>query len=238
MNNKLAYDLPVRIFHWFFASLFVFSFFVAKVIDDDSALYAYHMLSGIMMSILVILRVLWGFVGTKYARFSSFMLKPNTLLNYFKSLLKSGSKRYMGHNPATSYAAILMFVASIFMVITGVLMTKHIFKDFFEEVHELIANGFIVMVLLHIAGVIFHQLKHRDNIWLSIISGKKQYIEDGQEIKSQKYTVAILFVTFIISSASYILSSYNTTTQTLSLPGIQLQLGESEVHDKGIYEKK
>lgn len=80
MSIKLAYDLPTRIFHWCFALLFVFSFFIAKVIDDDSALYAYHMLSGILMSLLVILRVFWGFVGTRYARFSSFMLHPKDLI--------------------------------------------------------------------------------------------------------------------------------------------------------------
>jgi len=233
MNNKLAYDLPTRIFHWCFASLFVFSFFVAKVIDDESALYAYHMLSGIMMSILVILRVLWGFMGTKYARLSSFMLGPKDLVGYLVSTVSGKTKRYMGHNPASSFAAIGMFLASLGLVTTGIFMSQHVYKDFFEDVHELIANGFLVLVLLHITGVIFHQLRHKDNIAFSMLHGKKQNIDDGIEIKSQKIGVAIIFVFLIISSASYLLSSYNTKTQNLSLPGIELQLGELEDHHDG-----
>lgn len=228
MNTKLAYDLPVRIFHFSFAVLFVFSYFVADVIDDESSLYAYHMLSGILMSILVVLRVIWGFIGTKYARFSTFMLKPKDLIGYLKSTVSGKTKRYMGHNPASSFAAIAMFLASIVLVITGVLMSKSIYKDFFEEVHELVANGFLIIVLLHIAGVIFHQLRHKDNIGLSIINGKKQSVEGEVEIKSQATTVGIIFIAIIISSASYILSSYNTNTQILSLPSFELQLGEND----------
>lgn len=235
MNNKLAYDLPTRIFHWCFALLFAFSFFIAKVIDDDSTLYAYHMLSGILMSLLVILRVFWGFVGTKYARFSSFMLHLKDLIGYLTSLLTGKTKRYMSHNPASSYAAIFMFLASLGLVATGVLMSKRVYKDVFEEVHELAANGFLVVVLFHIAGVLFHQYKHRDNIGLSIISGKKKSIDGEAEIKSARPLIGLLFIAIIISSASYILSSYNTDTQTLTLPIIELQLGEDD-HGEGSHD--
>lgn len=144
------------------------------------------------------------------------------------SLLTGKTKRYICHNPASSYAAIFMFLASLGLVATGILMSKQVYKDIFEEVHELIANGFLVLVLLHIAGVIFHQYKHRDNIALSIISGQKKVIDGEDEIKSARPIVGLLFVAIIISSASYILSSYNTTTQTLTLPIFELPLGEVE----------
>lgn len=232
MNNKLTYDLPVRIFHFCFAALFVFSYLVADLVDDELALYAYHMLSGILMSILVVLRIIWGFIGTKYARFSSFMLKPKDLIGYLKSSVSGKTKRYMGHNPASSFAAIAMFIASITLVVTGILMSKSIYKDFFEDIHELIANGFLIIVLLHIAGVIFHQLRHKDNIGLSILNGKKQSIEGEAEIKSQATFVGILFIMIIISSASYMLSSYNTDTQILSLDFFELELGENDDHDE------
>ncbi|MCB0414133.1 MAG: cytochrome b/b6 domain-containing protein [Bdellovibrionales bacterium] len=155
MKTSNAYDLPLRIFHWVFAMLFASSFYIAKVIDDDSALYVYHMLSGLIMTGLILLRVIWGFWGPKTARFSSFPLSINELINYFTSLFSHKTKRYLGHNPASSYAAIVMFIFTLGLATTGILMSLRINKHFFEDIHELAANGFIILVIIHIVGVIF-----------------------------------------------------------------------------------
>lgn len=233
MNGKLAYDLPTRIFHWLFAILFTVSFFIANVIDDDSALYAYHMLSGILMSVLVVLRILWGFIGTRYSRFSTFMLSLKSLLDYSSALVFGKTKKYMNHNPASSYAAIIMFCFTLALLVTGLLMSNHIYKDFFEEVHELVANGFLIIVLLHIAGVLFHHLRHRDGILWTMISGRKKGLEGQEEIKSQSLYVAILFLAIIIFSASKILLSYNSTTQKFRCFSVEFQLGEAGNHHEG-----
>ena len=76
MRKQLIYDLPTRIFHWGFAGLFVFVIFIAKTVDDENPVFSYHMLAGLMLGGLVTLRIIWGFFGTKYARFSSFALHP------------------------------------------------------------------------------------------------------------------------------------------------------------------
>ena len=86
MNKKNAFDLPTRVFHWVFAILFVAAFTIANTIDDDSKWYTLHSLSGIMMVFLIFLRGIWGFVGSKYARFSSFKLNPSDLIKYLKSI--------------------------------------------------------------------------------------------------------------------------------------------------------
>ena len=57
MENVKAYDLPVRIFHWVFALLFVLYFSIGSLIEDDSTIFAYHMLSGILMVTIVLLRI-------------------------------------------------------------------------------------------------------------------------------------------------------------------------------------
>jgi cytochrome b len=98
MSKVKVYDLPTRAFHLLFAVLFVTSFFIGKFIDDDSALYAYHMLSGLTMVFMVILRIVWGIIGSKYAKFSSFKLNPKDLAWYFQSILSGKSKRELGHN--------------------------------------------------------------------------------------------------------------------------------------------
>lgn len=83
MAKVKAYDLPTRVFHWIFALLFITSYSIVNFVDDESAIYAYHMISGMVIAFMATLRILWGFSGTTYARFSSFMLKPNDLINYF-----------------------------------------------------------------------------------------------------------------------------------------------------------
>ncbi len=228
MENSKAYDLPVRIFHWAFALLFVMSFSIARLIDDDSALYSYHMLSGILMASIVILRIVWGLVGSKNSRFSSFKLRPSELTAYMKSVVSNKSQRYLGHNPASSYAAILMMIFTLGIGFSGLMMSLRINKHFFEEIHELLANGFLVVVLFHIAGVLLHQFKHNDGMIFSMLNGKKAKIDDESEIKSNHPVVAIVFAVFLIGMGSYLLKSFDGNTGNLNAFGAQLQLGENE----------
>ena len=233
MERLRAYDLPVRIFHWCFAILFVLSFTISKFIDDDSVLYAYHMLSGILMAVLVVLRIIWGVVGSKTARFSSFPLNPSEILTYLVSIVSSKSKRYLGHNPASSYAALLMMLFTLGIAFSGLMMSVRVYKDFFEEIHELLAHGFLIVVILHLAGVILHQIRHNDNMITSMISGSKDKIEGEDEIESNHPIIALIFVVLIASSGIYLVSNLNGQTRTLSIVGTQLQLGENEEDEHG-----
>ena len=74
MRTALVYDLPTRLFHWLFSGLFLISFIISKNIDDESILFSYHMLSGIMLSGLVVWRILCGLIGSEHARFTGFNL--------------------------------------------------------------------------------------------------------------------------------------------------------------------
>jgi len=233
MNKVKVYDLPTRMFHWLFAGLFVFAFAIAKIIDDDSPSYSYHMLAGIFMLFLVVLRAFWGVVGGHYAKFSSFKLSPSDLVQYFASLLSSKGKRYLGHNPASSFAAIGMFIFTIALAVTGILMSKGINKDFFEEVHEICASGFVITVIIHIIGVIFHQTQHKDGIIYSMINGSKSGAENLQGITSNHNLVATIFLGLVISFAIYLSQNYDSNTQNLDLFGTQIKLGENDHKHSG-----
>lgn len=80
MRNQLIYDLPMRIFHWLFAGLFIAAFLIAKNVDDESPVFSYHMLVGLLLGFTVLMRILWGFVGTKHSKFTSFALHPKDLV--------------------------------------------------------------------------------------------------------------------------------------------------------------
>jgi cytochrome b len=236
MQKQLIYDLPTRIFHWAFAALFVFAFFIAKTVDDDSPTFSYHMLAGLMLGGLIILRLIWGWVGTKYARFSSFALHPKDLSEYFKGILSGDKKRWAGHNPASSWAALIMMGSTMMLAITGVLMTSGA-KETFEDVHELFSTVLLVTVLLHIAGVLLHALRHQDGISLSMIHGKKEVSEGHSEISGHKPVVALLFVVVIGTFGGYLVNNYNNSTRELNFFGRTLSLAEDEKENEK-HEKK
>jgi cytochrome b len=98
MRNQLIYDIPTRFFHWLFAGLFVVAFLIAKTVDDESSVFSYHMLAGLVLSFTVILRLAWGFVGTKHARFTSLALHPKDLVAYFTGILSGDKRKWAGHN--------------------------------------------------------------------------------------------------------------------------------------------
>lgn len=229
MRNNLVYDLPLRVFHWLFAALFVSAFLIAKTIDDESALFSYHMLAGILLGFVVSLRLLWGFVGSKHSRFSSFALHPRDLLNYFLAIFSGDRRRWSGHNPASSWAAILMFGLALGLGTTGILMANGL-KESLEDLHELLANGFLVVVLLHIAGVVLHSLRHRDGLALSMIDGAKINVPAEERISKSRPAVAILFLLATIAFATFLMNNFDSRQQTLNIFGTTLQLGEDD-HD-------
>lgn len=228
MRNSRVYDLPTRLFHWVFAGLFIGAFLVAKSIDDESPLYDYHMLMGIILAKLVILRIIWGIFGTQYAKFSSFHLHPRELMAYFKALISGTGRRYSGHNPASSWAAMIMMICGLGLALSGVLMTKEINKEFFEEVHELFAHTFLFVSIGHVAGVILHSLRHKDGIALSMLDGKKEAIQGEPPIQNNRPLAAVLLVTVLGFIAFNLYRNYDAAKGTLTTPVTTLQLREIE----------
>lgn len=227
MRSTLVYDLPTRIFHWIFSSLFLLSFVIAKTIDDDSTVFMYHMLSGLLLGGLVLWRLIWGVVGSKHARFSGFDLNPFHLKDYFLGIVSGSKKRWSGHNPASSWAALTMFALALGLAVTGYLMTTGQ-KENFEDIHEFMANSFIIVVVLHVLGVILHSIRHRDAIALSMVDGKKQLTEKGEAIISSNKFAAVVLIALIVSAGLYLFKNFDAQSGSLQLFGQTLQLGEGQ----------
>ncbi|WP_122951539.1 cytochrome b/b6 domain-containing protein [Bathymodiolus thermophilus thioautotrophic gill symbiont] len=107
-NDIKVWDVLIRIFHW---SLVV-SFFIAYVPEEESL---WHIYSGYTVLALIIFRMIWGIVGSKYAQFSSFSYSPINALSYLKEWVDGKPKRYIGHNPAGGLMVIAL-LASLFVV--------------------------------------------------------------------------------------------------------------------------
>ncbi len=230
MRSTLVYDLPTRIFHWLFSGLFLVAFGIAKTIDDDSIIFSYHMLAGFLIGGLVIWRIFWGFFGSSHARFTGFNLNPLALKDYFLGILSGSKKRWSGHNPASSWAAITMFVLALGLATSGYLMGTG-YKESLEDIHEFMANAFVVIVVMHVAGVLLHSIRHQDAIACSMVDGKKELGNNDQSIPSNRNFSAILLLALFVSAGIYLVNNFDSPNRALNLFGQTLQLGENESNE-------
>jgi len=170
MSQKvLVWDVPTRVFHW----LLVLSFAGAYLTAESELDRDIHVVLGYTLLGLITFRLLWGFFGTRYARFRSFLFKPGEIMAYALSLLKSRSAHYVGHNPAGSVAVWLLLGLGILSGMTGLMTFQDIGGDVMEELHELASDTLLVVVSIHIAGVLVGSVLHRENLVLSMITGFK-----------------------------------------------------------------
>lgn len=165
-----VWDPLVRIFHWSLVALFTFSFFTGD--EWKSA----HILSGYAIGTLLAIRIVWGLVGTRHARFVSFVYSPGTILTFLKDSLSMKAKRYVGHNPAGGAMVILLIAMISGIVATGYMMTTDAFWgiEWVEDVHKALVYSTLGLVALHVAGVVLASVEHRENLARAMITGWKR----------------------------------------------------------------
>lgn len=164
-----VWDPFIRVFHWSLVAGMLYEF-----IDDDGD--KLHHYVGYGLAALVLMRLVWGFIGTKHARFSDFVCSRKVVLNYLRSMLTFHPKRYIGHNPAGG-AMVLALMASILVTaFSGWMTTTDTFwgVSWVEELHEFCANFTLVLIVVHVAGVLLASIQHKENLVRSMWNGRKK----------------------------------------------------------------
>lgn len=170
MNQRmLVWDMPTRVFHW----LLVVSFAGAFLTAESERYRDIHVLLGYTLLGLIAVRMLWGFIGTRYAQFRSFLFKPSEIAAYVSSLLKGRPNHYVGHNPAGSVAVFALLGLGIATGVSGVMIYQDIGGDLLEELHEFASYAMLAVVVLHVAGVLISIVMHKENLVRSMITGFK-----------------------------------------------------------------
>lgn len=171
MSNEriLVWDFPTRLFHWLFAA----SFAVGWLTAESERWRDLHVIAGYTMIGLIVFRVLWGFGGSRYARFSSFVSGPPQVLAYLRSLLGRTPERHVGHNPAGGWAVLALLGLGIATTVTGIISYDEIGGNWAEDLHEAAASAMLALVFLHIAAVVASGFLHRENLVTAMITGKK-----------------------------------------------------------------
>jgi len=232
VSRVLIWDLPVRIFHWLLAGGFVAAAGIALLLGEDSPLFPYHAIIGLTMALMVCLRVAWGFIGSRYARFGSFLFGPRAVFEYTKGALFGSGKRHLGHNPGSAYAILAILALVIGLAVTGIVMGQG--NESVEEIHELLAYILVGVVVVHVLGVTFHTVRHRENITASMVHGRKG-AEAAHAIRSAHPVTAVVFVAITVGWAWGLLDSLDSGTQETRLPliGTTLKIGEAEGGEHG-----
>lgn len=225
MKRILVWDLPTRLFHWLLAGGFIAAFVIANIAGHKDDVFPVHMLIGLGLGFIVILRLVWGFVGTRYARFRSFLFGPKAVIGYLRGVATGTGERHVGHNPGSSSAIFAILALVLGLVVTGVLAGDG--SHTAEEIHGVLATVLLIVTIIHVLGVIIHTWRHRENIAASMVVGHKEG-DPAAAIPGAKPVVGLVFLLLTGLWAWGLGAGYDGTTRQVTLPvvGQTLQLGE------------
>jgi len=179
-----VWDLPTRAFHWVLALTIVGSVVSAKIGGNAMV---WHFRFGYVVFALIAFRVLWGLLGGRWSRFSSFIYAPGTVLRYLRGRSRAEEHHDVGHNPLGSFSVFALLAFLALQVASGLLaddeianvgplnrfvssslagQATHWHKDYGQWI-------LIALVALHIAAVLYYLLGKKNNLVRPMIVGDK-----------------------------------------------------------------
>lgn len=192
-NTTRVWDPIVRIGHW----TLVLSFFVAYFTEDD--FLTQHVWAGYVVGAVVCIRLIWGVVGSRHARFSDFVRSPAATFRHLGDLLHHKAKRYIGHNPAAGAMVVALLIGLFGTVYSGLEIyaieenagplagwvangdadkrgehEDEADEEYWEEVHEFFANFMLLLIALHVAGVLYSSYAEKENLMKAMFTGRKR----------------------------------------------------------------
>jgi len=201
MREIKVWDIAVRVGHWSLVVLFAVAYLTGEI--DVETLHAW---AGYVILGIVLFRILWGFVGTRHARFTDFVFGWRTTAAYARSLLTLRPRHYLGHNPLGGWMVVALLVTLLLVSWSGLELYategkgplaggstvlvgsaqangKEAREDggdsLWEDVHEGLASFCLMLVVLHIGGVLVSSLLHRENLVRAMITGRKRVDTEG-----------------------------------------------------------
>ena len=221
-----VWDIPVRLFHWLLASCFVIAWFTL-----DNRFLDIHVFVGYLMGGLILFRILWGFIGGPYARFQDFAFGYSKVRDFMKGVLNKKPARFLGHNPAGSWAIYLLLGLGLLIVITGVLafggeerqgplagVLNYPQGRFAREFHEWLSWLMLGVVIIHVIGVLVESLLHRENLVVAMLSGFKSSSTDAMSTVTHWKTGASMLVVISTGALFWFQGHLTETAEQLYQP--------------------
>ena len=166
----MVWDRPLRIFHWSLVICVLGAWLSANIFDT------LHNVAGYCVLGLLAFRLIWGFAGPPYARFSHAVPSPSKALRYVRALARGSAPRHLGHNPAGGAMLAAMLLVLLVAAVTG---HMQITLQFFgvawvQDLHTYAADAVLVLACLHVLGVVLTSVRHRENLVRSMLTGRKE----------------------------------------------------------------
>lgn len=203
------WDPFVRLFHWAIVLLLAFSWWSGEQHDMER-----HRLSGYAVLALVVFRIIWGFVGPRTARFGSFVRGPSAVMAYVRTLGSRAGHASDGHNPLGGWSVVALLLALAAMVTAGLFavdvdgLESGPLADYVSfdqgrvaaEVHEIVFNVILALVVLHVAAVLFYLVWKRQNLVRPMLTGTRALTE-GEASSEMRWSVVGALVALAIGVA-------------------------------------
>ena len=171
---QYVWDVFVRASHWLLVGAFGVAYWThASIWERDI-----HAEVGYVAGVLLIARIFWGLKGRGYANFSSFPFRPLQGIAYAWQILTGHAQRYIGHNPAGSLVIYLMIFDGLLSIGSGIWVYNDGWVPTFSlplaELHHFFSWAWVWLVLMHVSGVLFESVAHRENLVWAMITGYKK----------------------------------------------------------------
>ncbi len=212
-----VWDLPVRIFHWLLAVLVAVMFISAELENFDV-----HIIAGKSIAILLVARIIWGFIGSSNARFSALFFHPREYVNYIAELPRRKPGNSVAHSPIGSLAVIAILLLISVQVATGLVASDidgliegpfayYVSYDtsrWATDIHLTNKTLVLYMIGLHLAANAFYYLYKKDNLISPMITGTRQV---PQNLSSNQPVMAPIWkgIATILVSAAFMLWIFN-----------------------------
>ena len=198
------WDVPLRLFHWLLVAAIALAFLSS---GEDSALGQWHVLAGWLAGILIVFRIVWGFVGGEHSRFSDFV-RPSGLAHHVRELMGGRPQPSLGHNALGALSVLLLLGLVAATVWTGVTLMG--------ALHELIAWSLLGLVAIHVLAVFVMSILTRENLVRAMVTGKKPAMRHpGASNARRPRLVAFVIVLLVLAAAVFAVIRYDPEAFTL-----------------------
>lgn len=180
-----VWDLPTRLFHWLLFLAVVVSYTSS---EEKGWLFAVHTASGYVVALLLLFRLVWGFVGSRHSRFANFVRGRRDVVDYAKRVAHLDPPRFVGHNPLGGWMVVALMTVLALTVLTGLFSAQEdsaarglLFPlaagygdEGLGEIHEFLGNLVVILASVHVAAVFADWLLTRENLVVAMLTGRKQ----------------------------------------------------------------
>lgn len=187
-----VWDVPVRLTHASWLVLVAGGIFTSERLEDRQA----HGRLGLVLLALVVFRVAWGFVGSRYARFAQFVRGPARVLAAARGMLRGAPERFVGHNPVGALMVVVLLVVMAATSVTGLVLAQ-LPRDegpaLLRRVHASSALVLPLLILVHVGGALFSSVLEQQNLVRGMVTGWKRAPPEAVEPEPSRRARALGF---------------------------------------------